>query len=56
MPLWLRKFTFNKMKEWYDKQNAEEDLNDATNNKAEIYKPGIASKPPTYAVPAPKKQ
>jgi hypothetical protein len=28
MPIWLRKFTFNKMKEYYDKQNSEgnEDL------------------------------
>ena len=22
MPIWLRKFTFNKMREYYDKQNA----------------------------------
>jgi hypothetical protein len=22
MPIWLRKFTYNKMKEYYDKQNA----------------------------------
>lgn len=21
MPIWLRKFTFNKLKEWYEKQN-----------------------------------
>jgi hypothetical protein len=22
MPIWLRKFTFNKIKEWYDKSNS----------------------------------
>jgi hypothetical protein len=55
MPLWLRKYTFNKMKEWFDKQNKEEDLNDATNNRAEIYKPAVIPKQPTYTVPASKK-
>lgn len=43
------------MKEWYDKQNKEEDLNDATNNRKEIYRPNIASKQATYSVPTPKK-
>jgi hypothetical protein len=55
MPTWLRKYTFNEMKDWYEKQKGEEDLNDATNNKREIYKPNIAQKQPTYKVPAPKK-
>lgn len=55
MPIWLRKFTFNKLKEWYDKQNKEEDLNDATNNRKEIFRPNVPSKAPTYTAPAPKK-
>jgi hypothetical protein len=25
MPIWLRKFTFNKLKEWYDKEAEAED-------------------------------
>jgi hypothetical protein len=25
MPLWLRRFTFNKMKEWFDAQTKEKD-------------------------------
>ena len=54
MPIWLRKYTFGAMKEWYKKQEPE-DLNDATNTKKEIYKPNIAPKSPTYTVPAPKK-
>jgi len=55
MPVWLRKYTFKEIEEWYKKQNQEEDLNDATNNKAEIYKPNIVQKQPTYTVPTPKK-
>lgn len=55
MPVWLRKYTFNEIKEWYDKQNQEDDLNDATNKQKEIYKPGLVPKKPTYTVPTPKK-
>ena len=56
MPIWLRKFTFNKIKEWYDrsKDNKNEDSwlsgeakQDAAKNKQ--------VKPPTYVTKASKK-
>jgi len=55
MPIWLRKFTFNKIKEYYDKQNeeAEKQQNMLKNNSSkEIARPNIA---PTYTTKAPKK-
>ena len=58
MPVWLRTFTFNKLKEHYDKQNEEaEKQNDMTANKGkqEIAKPNIAPKPDYVSTRAPKK-
>jgi hypothetical protein len=57
MPIWLRKFTFLKLKEHYDKQNqeAEKQQNMMTNkSKQEISKPNIAPKP-DYTTKAPRK-
>jgi hypothetical protein len=35
MPIWLRLFTFNKMKEYYEKQNAEaEEAEESWTNKS----------------------
>jgi hypothetical protein len=59
MPIWLRRFTFNKVKEFYDKQNEEKDKieNTLTNkgNKNDISRPNITPKQPTYVAKAPKK-
>ena len=55
MPIWLRKFTFNKIKEYYDKQNeeAEKQQNMLKNNSIkELARPNIN---PTYTTKAPKK-
>ena len=57
MPLWLRKFTFNKIKEHFDKQNEENEkqrnmLINQQNSKKELARPDIA---PTYTTKAPKK-
>jgi hypothetical protein len=55
MPIWLRKFTFNKIKEYYDKQNeeAEKQQNMLKNNSSkELARPNIN---PTYTTKAPKK-
>ena len=57
MPLWLRRTTFNLMKEHYDKQNeeAEKQQNMMKNKgKNEIARPNINSNP-TYTTKAPKK-
>ena len=57
MPLWLRRTTFNLMKEHYDAQNeaAEKQQNMLKNKgKGEIARPNIAPKP-TYTAKAPKK-
>jgi len=56
MPLWLRKTTFNLIKEHYDKQNEEAEkqsniLKNKTGNK-DISRPNIA---PTYTAKVPKK-
>ena len=61
MPLWLRRFTFNKLKEYYDKQaeEAEKQQNQLKNkgNTGEISKPNItpSKQTPTYSYKAPKK-
>ena len=57
MPIWLRRFTFNKIKEHYDKQNEEAEkqqnmLKNKQNSSKEIARPNIA---PTYTTKAPKK-
>jgi hypothetical protein len=44
MPIWLRIFTFNKLKEWYDKEQEQADAqnNQLTNkNAAQIARPNI---------------
>jgi hypothetical protein len=57
MPLWLRKTTFNLLKEHYDKESEEYQKQQNTlKNKGkskEISRPNIA--PPTYVTKAPKK-
>lgn len=59
MPIWLRIFTFNKMKEHYDKQKEEKDKVENTlankSDKNDISRPNIAPKTPTYVAKAPKK-
>lgn len=58
MPIWLRKFTFEKIKEYYEKQQEEaekqQNLLKNTSSK-EITRPNITSKQPTYIAKAPKK-
>lgn len=59
MPLWLRKFTFEKLKEYYEKQKEEaskqQNMLKNTSNK-EISRPNIApSNSSTYIAKAPKK-
>jgi hypothetical protein len=57
MPLWLRRTTFNLMKEHYDKQNEEaEKQQNMLNNrgKNEIARPNITPTP-DYITKAPKK-
>ena len=58
MPLWLRRTTFNLMKEYYDKEKEEVEkqnnmLKNTTGNK-DIARPNIAP-PPNYVAKAPKK-
>jgi len=58
MPLWLRRTTFNMIKEFYDKETeeAEKQQNQLNNKgKSEISRPNIAPKSPTYTTKAPKK-
>jgi hypothetical protein len=61
MPIWLRKFTFNKIKEYYDKQQEENEkqqnqLTNKSNSKSEISRPNIPPpKESTYSYKVPKK-
>jgi hypothetical protein len=60
MPIWLRRFTFETLREHFEKQNeeAEKQQNMLQNNgksKGEISRPNIATKQPTYTTKAPKK-
>ena len=59
MPIWLRKFTFETLKEHYEKQseeaNKQQNMLKNTNNK-DVARPNIApGKQPTYTAKAPKK-
>jgi hypothetical protein len=57
MPIWLRKFTFNKLKEFYDKeQEAVDQQNNQLTNKSgkEIARPDIPQSS-TYNAKVPKK-
>ena len=61
MPLWLRRFTFNKMKEWYDAQSAEQNkyLINEENPASQAKIPDIVQKlsqAPTYQTKTSKKK
>ncbi len=58
MPIWLRRFTFNSIKEFYDKEK--EEYEKATNKGKGLQSPDKALAPPktplpTYTTKAPKK-
>ena len=58
MPIWLRRFTYETLREHYEKQNeqAEKQQNMLSNkNSKDISRPNIAPKQPTYTAKAPKK-
>jgi len=59
MPIWLRKFTFETLKEYFEKQKEEtEKQQNLLKNKSskEISRPNVTpSKQPTYIAKAPKK-
>lgn len=59
MPIWLRRFTFEKLREYFEKQNeeAEKQQNMLKNKgKGDISRPNIAPpKSPTYIAKAPRK-
>jgi hypothetical protein len=60
MPIWLRRFTFETLREHFEKQNeeAEKQQNMLKNNgksKGDISRPNIAPKQPTYTTKAPRK-
>jgi len=61
MPIWLRKFTFNKIKQWFDAENEKRakstkganDIDIANPNKSKI--PPKQVSPPNYVMKASKK-
>lgn len=59
MPIWLRRFTFETLKEHYEKQKEEMDKQNnmlKNNTNKELSRPAIAPKQPTYTTnKAPKK-
>jgi hypothetical protein len=58
MPLWLRRFTFEKIKEFYEKEKEEyEKQQNQLSNKSpnkEVARPNITPKPNTYSTKAAK--
>lgn len=59
MPIWLRKFTFEKIKEFYDKEREEAEKNSnmlKNSSNKDISRPNIAPKQPTYVSKAPTKK
>ena len=58
MPLWLRRFTFETLKEHYEKQKEEMDKQNnmlKNNTGKEVSRPNITTNKPTYTSKAPKK-
>ena len=58
MPLWLRRFTYETLREHYEKQKAEDEKQaNMLKNKSnkDVSRPNIAPKQPTYTAKAPKK-
>jgi hypothetical protein len=56
MPIWLRKFTFNKVKEWYDR--SKDNKNEDSWMSGEAKQTAAKNKkvnPPTYVTKASKK-
>lgn len=58
MPIWLRRYTFEKLKEYYDKQQQEQEkqnnmMTNKSNSNKDIAKPNISQ--PTYTAKVPKK-
>jgi hypothetical protein len=55
MPVWLRKTTFNLIKDYYEKEEEEykKSNNTLTNSSKDISRPNIPN--PTYTTKAPKK-
>jgi len=59
MPIWLRRFTFETLREHFEKQNEEAEkqqnmMKNNSKNKGELSRPNIAPKP-TYTTKAPRK-
>ena len=58
MPLWLRRFTYETLKEHYEKQKQEQEKQSNTlknTSNKDVSRPNIAPKQPTYTAKAPKK-
>lgn len=57
MPIWLRKFTFNNIQEFYEEQQKEYDKaskgSETLTNKTKVFKPPANA--PTYTTKASKK-
>lgn len=58
MPIWLRRFTFETLREYYEKQREEVEKQQnmlSNKDKGDVSRPNIAPKKPTYTTKAPKK-
>jgi hypothetical protein len=58
MPIWLRRFTFETLREHYEKISKDkETLENSIKNKSksDVPRPGITPKQPTYTTKSPKK-
>ena len=59
MPLWLRKFTYKKISDWYEEQNEDSSTNNAEQSIANMKAAGAVAKKevnvPSYVTKASKK-
>lgn len=52
MPIWLRRYTFNEIKEYYDTQNKKTDQLEVPSKTPKVHKPDIS---PSYTSKVSKK-
>jgi len=59
MPLWLRKFTYRKISDWYEEQNSDSSTNNAEESIANMKAAGAVAKKevnvPSYVTKSSKK-
>ena len=51
MPIWLRKFTFNKIKQWFDAETESKSKSTRKSNEIDLSNPDKSKIPPKQVTP-----